>query len=130
MNQGNDDQAVGERNVNKEPQLQQALRGVLEVQVAFALHAVVEPDSISVTADYFSLLKREEKRGNFTIYNAGPTLTTSFICFNLNKGQRDGKPLVDPVKSAWFNDLRFRQAVAHGITAHQVPRRALTAIPA
>ena len=72
-------------------------------------------DSISVTADYFSLLKREEKRGNFTIYNAGPTLTTSFICFNLNKGQRDGKPLVDPVKSAWFNDLRFRQAVAHGI---------------
>ncbi|XGV87276.1 MAG: ABC transporter substrate-binding protein [Limnothrix sp. BL-A-16] len=72
-------------------------------------------DSISVTADYFSLLKREEKRGNFTIYNAGPTLTTSFICFNLNKGKRDGKPLVDPVKSAWFNDLRFRQAVAYGI---------------
>ena len=72
-------------------------------------------DSIPVTAEYFSLLKREEQRGNFTIHNAGPSLGTSFICFNLNKGRRKGKPLVDPIKSAWFNDLRFRQAVAYAI---------------
>ncbi|MFM9159490.1 MAG: ABC transporter substrate-binding protein, partial [Dolichospermum sp.] len=39
----------------------------------------------------------------------------SFISFNLNKGKRDGKPLVDPMKSQWFNNVQFRQAVAYAI---------------
>ncbi len=72
-------------------------------------------DSISVTPEYFSLLKREEDRGNFTIHNGGPAYGTTFISFNLNKGKRDGKPLVDPIKSAWFNNLKFRKAVAYAI---------------
>jgi peptide/nickel transport system substrate-binding protein len=72
-------------------------------------------DSIGVSPEYFSLLKREEKRGNFTIYNGGPAYGTSFISFNLNRGKRDGKPLVDPVKSRWFNNINFRKAIAHAI---------------
>jgi peptide/nickel transport system substrate-binding protein len=72
-------------------------------------------DAVSITPDYFSLLKREENRGNFTIYNGGPDYGTNFITFNLNQGTRNGKPLVDPIKSRWFNNLKFRQAVAYGI---------------
>lgn len=72
-------------------------------------------DSLSVSPEFFSLLKKEEKRGNFTIYNGGPAYGTNFISFNLNKGIRDGKPLVDPVKSAWFNNVNFRRAMAHAI---------------
>jgi peptide/nickel transport system substrate-binding protein len=72
-------------------------------------------DLISITPDYFRLVKREEERGNFRIYEGGPTLSTSFLCFNLNKGSRNGQPLVDPVKSRWFNSLEFRQAIAHAI---------------
>ncbi|MCG6133542.1 MAG: ABC transporter substrate-binding protein [Nostoc sp. LLA-1] len=72
-------------------------------------------DSVGVTPDYFSLLKRQEKQGNFTIYNGGPATGTSFVLFNLNKGRRDGKPLVDPIKSRWFNTVEFRQAVAYAI---------------
>ncbi len=72
-------------------------------------------DSIGVTPDYFSLLKKEEKRGNFDIKNGGPATGTSFVFFNLNKGSRNGKPLVDPVKSKWFNSKEFRQAVAYAI---------------
>ncbi len=72
-------------------------------------------DVISVRPEYFSLLKREEERGQFAIYNGGPAYGTSFISFNLNTGQRNGQPLVDPVKSRWFNDLRFRQAIAYSI---------------
>jgi peptide/nickel transport system substrate-binding protein len=37
------------------------------------------------------------------------------MSFNLNKGKRDGKPLVDPIKSQWFNNVQFRQAVAYAI---------------
>ena len=63
----------------------------------------------------FPLLKREETQGNFTIYEDGPRPGTSFITFNLNTGRRQGKPLVDPIKSKWFNTQEFRQAVSYAI---------------
>ena len=72
-------------------------------------------DSLSVTPEFFSLLKKEEKRGNFTIYNGGAAYGTIYLTFNLNQGTRNGKPLVDPVKSEWFNDVRFRKAVAYSL---------------
>ncbi|MBD2139175.1 ABC transporter substrate-binding protein [Anabaena sp. FACHB-1237] len=72
-------------------------------------------DTIAVAPDYFSLLKAQEKQGNFKIYNGGPSSATSFISFNLNKGKREGKPLVEPIKSKWFNNVQFRQAVAYAI---------------
>lgn len=63
----------------------------------------------------FQLLKQEEKRGNFSIYNGGLDFGTNFIVLNLNKGRRNGRPLVDPIKSRWFNTVAFRQAVAYAI---------------
>lgn len=72
-------------------------------------------DSVTVYPEYFSLLKKEEDKGNFTIYNGGPDYGTNFITFNLNQGKRNGEPLVNPVKSRWFNNPKFRQAVAHAI---------------
>lgn len=72
-------------------------------------------DVTSVAPDYFSLLKREEERGNFTIFEGGAAPGTTFISFNLNKGSRNGIPLVNPIKSAWFNSLEFRKAIAYGL---------------
>ena len=77
-------------------------------------------DSIGVTPEYFSLLKKEEKRGNFTIYNGGPAYGTTFMAFNLNQGSRDGKPLVDPIKSKWFNNVNFRQAIAYALNRERM----------
>lgn len=74
-----------------------------------------ELDVMGVSPDYFTLLKREEERGEFTIYGGGPALSTSWMTFNLNQGKRDGKPLIDPKKSAWFNNVKFRQAVSYAI---------------
>ncbi|NJP12374.1 MAG: ABC transporter substrate-binding protein, partial [Leptolyngbyaceae cyanobacterium RU_5_1] len=72
-------------------------------------------DMVAIGPASFSLLKREEERGNFKIYSGGPDSGTSFIGFNLNKGKRNGKPLIDPVKSRWFNTVEFRQAVAYAL---------------
>ncbi|MCL1465162.1 ABC transporter substrate-binding protein [Argonema galeatum] len=73
-------------------------------------------DMLGVSPLTFSLLKREEKRGDFTIYDGGPSSGTSFIAFNLNKGKKkDGTPLVNQIKSRWFNTVEFRQAVAYAI---------------
>ncbi len=72
-------------------------------------------DSLGVSPEYFGLLKQEEKRGKFTIYNGGPAFGVAFITFNLNKGKRNGVPLIDPIKSRWFNQVEFRKAVAYAI---------------
>lgn len=73
-------------------------------------------NSDRLSPEDFALLKREERRGKFTIYNGGPRSGTNFISFNLNRAKRtNGQPLIDPVKSRWFNTLEFRQAVAHAI---------------
>jgi peptide/nickel transport system substrate-binding protein len=63
----------------------------------------------------FTLLKREEKRGRFTVHMGGQRPITTFISFNLNQGRRDGRPIVNPIKSRWFNNVAFRQAVAYAI---------------
>lgn len=76
-------------------------------------------DYINVNTNYFSLLKHEERKGKFTIYNGGIFMGSSAITFNLNKGSRNGKPLVDPIKSRWFNQVEFRQAIAYAINRQQ-----------
>lgn len=50
-------------------------------------------------------------------YDLGPGLYADNLWFNMNPGKRaeDAKPIVDPVKLAWFNDVRFRRAVSHAI---------------
>ena len=72
-------------------------------------------DILEIGAGSFALLKHEEKRGKFNIYNGGPDTGSIFICFNLNKGSRNGRPLVDLIKSRWFNTVAFRQAIAYAI---------------
>jgi peptide/nickel transport system substrate-binding protein len=73
-------------------------------------------DTLEVAPEAFQLLKREEKRAGFKIYNGGPDTGTSFIAFNLNVAKNaKGEPLVDPIKSRWFNTKEFRQAVAYAL---------------
>ncbi len=75
--------------------------------------------------EHFGLLKQEEKRGNFQVYTAEERPGTNFIAFNLNKGRRKGRPLVDPIKSSWFNSVEFRQAVAYAIDRQRMINNSL-----
>ncbi len=72
-------------------------------------------DNISVSPEYFSLLKKEEDKGNFTIENGGEVYSMTFISFNLNQGKINGQPVINPLKLRWFNNLNFRQAVSYAI---------------
>ncbi|MEM8642760.1 MAG: ABC transporter substrate-binding protein [Cyanobacteria bacterium P01_G01_bin.54] len=78
-------------------------------------------DSLSVQPEAFSLLKREEAKGKYTIYNGGPALESRFLGFNLSQATNaEGQPFVDPVKTAWFNNTQFRQAIAHSINREKM----------
>jgi peptide/nickel transport system substrate-binding protein len=74
-------------------------------------------DIYGLRGEDFQLLKKEEDKRKFTIYNSGPNTGQTFVMFNLNKGRNPetGKPFVDPVRSKWFNEVKFRQAVAYAI---------------
>jgi len=66
-------------------------------------------------------MKQEEERGKFKIYVGGAEMSTTFLVFNLNKAKNsNNQPLVDPIKSRWFNTLEFRQAVAHAINRERM----------
>ena len=73
-------------------------------------------DSRPLRPEYYSLLKSEESKYGHRLLIGGPWSGTTFLAFNLNQGLNPkGLPLVDPVKSLWFRDRRFRQAIAHSI---------------
>jgi peptide/nickel transport system substrate-binding protein len=69
------------------------------------------------TTDYASL---RASGGSVRAFDLGPGLNTDHLWFNLNQGERDGKPVVDPVKRAWFSDVRFRRAVSYAIDRESI----------
>ena len=76
-----------------------------------------ELDVYGMRAADFALLKPGEAKGSYTIYELGPGFGSSFIFFNLHPGTnpQTNTPYVPPHKLAWFQDARFRRAVAHAI---------------
>ncbi|MBD2102939.1 ABC transporter substrate-binding protein [Leptolyngbya sp. FACHB-261] len=79
-------------------------------------------DMLSLRPEDFELLKREEKRDKFDIYNGGPAPSTFFITFNQSQGKnsKNNKPFVNPIRSKWFNDIAFRRAVAYAINRSEM----------
>lgn len=67
--------------------------------------------------DYASL---KSAPGAVRAFDLGPGVNTDYIWFNLNAGTQNGKPVVDPVKLAWFADARFRRAIAHAIDRQSI----------
>ncbi|GFE70652.1 ABC transporter substrate-binding protein [Chroococcus sp. FPU101] len=101
---------------NQLPHIQQIIWAIVESQETSLLQfRSGSLDSIGISPEYYSLLKKEDERGNFTIFNGGPAYGVNYLSFNLNQGSRKGKPLIDPIKAKWFNNVKFRQAIAYAI---------------
>jgi len=81
-----------------------------------------ELDYYSLRGSDYPLLKPEEKKGNFTIYEVGPAFGSNFLVFNQNTGinPKSNKPFVEPKKLSWFRNLRFREAIAHSIDKKRI----------
>ncbi len=72
-------------------------------------------DIYAVPGNFVSRLRGLTKPP-FNLYNLGPTSGTTFMAINLNaRKNAQGKPFVEPIKSSWFNDVNFRQAINHTI---------------
>jgi peptide/nickel transport system substrate-binding protein len=75
-----------------------------------------ELDSLDIQPEMFQLVKSEEKKVGFKLFNAGAEPGTRSLGFNLSQAKDSkGQPFVDPIKSRWFTNLKFRQAIAHAL---------------
>lgn len=73
-----------------------------------------EIDAYSARPLEFAELKQMERQGNFTIYDGPETFTREFLVFNQNPAG------VKAPKLTWFQDVRFRKALAHAIDQNAI----------
>ena len=59
--------------------------------------------------------------GKFKLLEPGISLETAFFWFNENTNMdKNGKPLVDPVKLKWFRNQKFRQACSYAVDRNAI----------
>ncbi|MEQ1763789.1 MAG: ABC transporter substrate-binding protein [Pyrinomonadaceae bacterium] len=69
------------------------------------------------TTDYAALKGAES---TVRAIDAGPGLASDHIWFNLNRAKKSGESLEATPKHKWFNDKRFRKAVAHAVDRQSI----------
>ncbi len=79
-----------------------------------------ETDVLNVVQSDYKTVKAQEQKGNFTVYNLGPTTATNFLSFNLNMRSKPAK--ADPELFKLFNETKFRQAISHAVNREQIAR--------
>lgn len=87
-------------------------------------------DSYGVPGNLLSHV-RQLTRPDFKLYNRGPASGTIFLVMNLSNRKNDqGKLFVDPIRSAWFRDVNFRQAINHTINRQDIVTNILKGVGA
>ena len=112
----NDEYWLNDDAGNRLPYLDQVVRIVVpDLSAELAAFRAGQSDVHGVLGDEFEALDALQGAENFTIHRRGPTFGSELFVFNLNTGvdPDTNEPYVDPVRSEWFRNTMFRQAVAH-----------------
>jgi len=81
-----------------------------------------EIDVLSIREKDFAYLKKKEQKGNYTVYDCGPSFGTNFISFNQNPN------VVKQPKLSWFRDKNFRKAIAQSIDKQTIINNVMNGI--
>lgn len=73
------------------------------------------------SAENFAVLQKQQSEKGYRLDDLGPGLEYNFLFFNLNDLSPKGLPEIAK-KQAWFQDLRFRQAVSTAIDRDGIVR--------
>ncbi|MBF2052597.1 MAG: ABC transporter substrate-binding protein [Candidatus Sericytochromatia bacterium] len=79
-----------------------------------------EIDAVSLQSeDYAELMQRKPE--DVQVKNLGSDTGTLFVMFNMSTATDEaGQQVVDPIKSRWFRNVKFRQALAHAINKERM----------
>ena len=89
----------------------------------------LETDVVNLQGSMVARYRELEKHSDFTLYNLGPTTSTTFVVFNMNtRKNKDGKYYVNPIKQKWFNDPNFRSAVDWAIDRENLVLNVLSGV--
>jgi peptide/nickel transport system substrate-binding protein len=81
-----------------------------------------ETDIISrMSAENYALLSKEAASRGTELFDLGPSLEYNFLVFNLNDLQSKNLPSI-AAKQAWFQDLKFRQAISAAVDRDAIIR--------
>ena len=103
---------------NHLPYLDRVVHNVVEdTDAELAGFLAGESDVHGVLGEEYAELEPLQDEGNFTIHRRGPGFGTTFLGFNVNPGvdPDTGDHYLDAHKLDWFNNVQFRQAVAHSV---------------
>ena len=104
---------------NPLPYLDQVIHLIVpDLEAELALFLSGDSDAHGVQGEEYERLEPLQEEGNFTIHRRGPAFGTTFMGFNMNPGMSSpdsGEPYVAPEKLRWFQNVQFRQAVAHTV---------------
>ena len=87
---------------------------VPDLEAELASFRTGESDVHGVLGEEFAELEPLQAEGNFTIHRRGPGFGSEFLTFNLNPHA------VPRARLAWFQNIRFRQAVAHSVDRDRI----------
>jgi peptide/nickel transport system substrate-binding protein len=73
------------------------------------------------SAENYSVLEKQQAARGYHVYDLGPSLEYNFLFFNLNDLSSKSLPEIAK-KQAWFQDLRFRQAVSAALDRDAIVR--------
>lgn len=81
-----------------------------------------ETHLLEVKAAQYNRLMRKRQQGNWQINDLGPSHSTNYLMFNLDKNSRQTKKGSAEYRRNWFRNVHFRRAISYAIDRESIVR--------